>query len=144
MAAISESHATLQMFGDTLEPAEITALLGGEPTHSQKKGQEIRSPKTGQVRIVRQGSWRCRSAPQHPANLDVQVAGLLEGLTDDMEIWRGIAARFKLRLFCGLFLKAANEGLEVSPATLLALGQRGISLGLDVYGPLDEDKDVDG
>ena len=28
-----------------------------------------------------------------------------------------------------------NEGVEVSPKTLLAIGQRGIKLSLDIYGP---------
>jgi hypothetical protein len=31
-----------------------------------------------------------------------------------------------------------NVGVEISPRTLLALGERGISLDLDIYAPDDE------
>lgn len=34
-----------------------------------------------------------------------------------------------------------NEGVEISPATLLALGERGILLGIDLYGPDRESDD---
>jgi hypothetical protein len=37
--------------------------------------------------------------------------------------------------FCGLFLDEMNEGISLSPDTLAAIGSRGLSSGLDIYGP---------
>jgi hypothetical protein len=30
---------------------------------------------------------------------------------------------------------SGNEGVEISPETMVALGQRGIQLSIDIYGP---------
>jgi hypothetical protein len=79
--------------------------------------------------------WSLSSADQEPEDLDGQVEEILGKLTSDMETWQALARRYRLDLFCGLFMRAGNEGLTISPASLLALGQRGITLGLDVYGP---------
>lgn len=32
-------------------------------------------------------------------------------------------------------MAGGNEGVALSPATLLALGERGIRLGIDLYAP---------
>ncbi len=48
-----------------------------------------------------------------------------------------LASRFDIDLFCGWFMAGGNEGVELSPATLLALGERGIRLGIDLYAPDD-------
>lgn len=36
---------------------------------------------------------------------------------------------------------SANEGVQISSGTLLALGQRGIMLSVDIYGPNASDAD---
>jgi hypothetical protein len=40
-------------------------------------------------------------------------------------------------LFCGWFMRESNEGVEISAHTLGLLGERGIVLSLDIYGPDD-------
>lgn len=37
----------------------------------------------------------------------------------------------------------SNEGLDIAASTLARLGERGIKLGLDIYGP-EFDEDLDG
>jgi hypothetical protein len=56
-------------------------------------------------------------------------------VTGDIETWKALTSRFRVDLFCGLFMSGGNEGLAISPGVLFALGQRGIELALDVYGP---------
>ena len=57
------------------------------------------------------------------------------GTTDDLAVWRRLADRFRVDVFCGFFMRDANEGISVSPLTLKRLGERGIELGLDIYAP---------
>ncbi|MCL9861425.1 hypothetical protein MX031_22170, partial [Ralstonia solanacearum] len=59
-------------------------------------------------------------------------------LVDNPEIWRAIAQRYTVDLFCGLFMKHGNEGFSLSPASLLALGLRHVEIGFDLYGPDDD------
>ena len=73
--------------------------------------------------------------------LDGQIIEILGRLNKDPEVWASLAARFRMDLFCGLFMANSNEGLTLSPEALLALGTRHIELALCLY---DLIKPVDG
>ncbi len=62
---------------------------------------------------------------------------MLEGLTQDFDVWHSLAGRYKIDVFCGWFMKESNEGVDITSETLVALGQRGIALALDIYAPDD-------
>lgn len=134
MAHLQRAVASLRIAGDDLDPNQVSALLGTDPTHGQAKGQEI-PLKSGRTRIAQFGQWRLHATETEPENLDGQVAELLGKLTDDLAIWRNLGHRYKIDLFCGWFMGGTNEGVTVSATTLKALGERGIELGLDIYGP---------
>ena len=138
MAHISESRASLRIIGDLLDPEEITKLLGGSPTSAEKKGDMIIGRTTGKKREVRRGMWRLVASEKSPENLDGQVEEILNQLTKDIAVWGKLGSQFKMDLFCGIFMEAGNEGMTISSKTLLELGQRGIELGLDIYGPSKE------
>ena len=71
--------------------------------------------------------------------MDGQIEELLSQATPDLKIWQDLAKRYHIDLFCGLFLGCSNEGMTLSPQSLLALGERGIDLDLDIYSG-DEDR----
>jgi hypothetical protein len=140
MAHLQRSVVTLRIGGDDLVPEEITALLGVSPTDAVVKGQEIVGRKTGRVRIAKSGLWRLHAADREPEDMDGQIQEILSQMTADLAIWKSIASRFQIDLFCGLFLRVSNEGLTLSPESLYALGARGIEMGLDIYSGDDDDE----
>jgi len=84
------------------------------------------------VRIARTGSWRFSAARREPEDLEAQIFEILDQLTGDLAVWQSLA-RSRPDLFCGLFMGSSNDGVSLSPRVLLALGERGIELGLDIY-----------
>ncbi|MBV6865023.1 DUF4279 domain-containing protein [Xanthomonas euvesicatoria] len=134
MGALEYSVATLRFFGDDLVPDEISALLSGSPTASQHKGQERKS-KNGVVGIAKTGSWRLTATRREPEDLEAQIFEILDQLTQDLSMWAQLSSRYQPDLFCGIFMAKSNDGLALSAKAMLALGQRGISLGLDIYDP---------
>ena len=143
MAQLDNSAASLRIGGDDLDPAEITRLLGCEPSLAHTKGQELVGSATGRVRIARIGTWMLDATDQSPEDLDGQIAEVLGKLTGDLEVWRSIAAKYEMDFYCGLFMQKSNEGLTISPQSLAALGLRQIELGLDIYGG-DREDEADG
>jgi hypothetical protein len=137
MACIGKSAATLRISGDDLVPEDVSILLGSQPTTSYRKG-DVKSMRSGGELKRKTGSWSLQTADHEPENLDMQVAELLGGLTQNLDIWVALSQRFKLDLFCGLFMECTNEGLSLSPETLRQLGVRGIEIGLDIYAPIRE------
>jgi len=142
MACISRSAATLRIIGDDLVPDEITRLLGASPTHAQTKDDKIVGKKTGNVRIARFGMWRLQAPDCEPEDLDGQIRIIFDQLTDDLAVWKSFASQYKMDLFCGIFMECYNEGMELSPESLLVLGSRGIKIDLDVYGPTSDDEET--
>jgi hypothetical protein len=135
MPALEKSVVTLRISGDTLVPDEITQLLGATPTTAQAKGEEIVHPRTGARRTAKSGLWRLCAPDRAPEDMDAQIQELLGQLTSDLSIWQQIAATHHLDLFCGLFMGETNDGLVLSPESLVAVGQRRIELQLDIYAP---------
>ena len=138
MGVLDHSQATLRFFGDDLIPENLTALLGAAPTEACVKGQEIIGRSTGKVRVAKTGSWRLHADRREPEDLEAQIFELLDKLSGDMGVWASLS-RYKPDLFCGIFMGSRNDGLPLSAKALLALGQRGIAMDLDIYGFDDED-----
>lgn len=133
MGSLHRSVALLGFHGDDLDPAEITAHLGAEPTIAASKGGCWLTSSAG-GKVAATGAWRLEANDGARANLDDQIAGLFAPLSGDVAIWRALVARYRGRIFCGLFLASGNEGVTLQPATLAMIGQRGLVLDLDIYG----------
>jgi hypothetical protein len=132
MATISKTRASLRFSGDDLDPEELSAVLGAQPSSSGRKGDVVTGAKTGQKSTKKTGDWMLRAEPRVPGDLETQIKEVLSQLTDDPKIWRGLK-KYRPNLFVGLFMEEGNEGIEISAECLAMLGERGISLGLDIY-----------
>jgi hypothetical protein len=139
MTALNRTAASLRIFGEDLDPDEITNLLGKEPDDIERRGQVIRNPKSGTERTARRGRWSIQVKRRSPGDLDAQIAALLDGTTDDLSRWQRVTSAFDADIFCGLFLEEENEGLILAPTTLKNLGDRGLFLSLDIYAPARDD-----
>ena len=133
---MSRTRASLSFFGDNLDPDEISVLLGASPTSSARMGEAWVTPSDVESKsTARTGRWQREVAPRRPGDLDSQISELLSPLTPDIEVWRGLAAKFSARIFCGLFTEEGNEGFDLRPETLVMIASRGLRLGFDIYGP---------
>jgi hypothetical protein len=135
MPAISRAIATLRVIGSDLNPEEISSLLGGLPTRAHRKGDDLRKSPDAPVRSATAGLWAVEAQLATPSNVNRQIVDLLNGLTDDLLVWKRIATRYRLGVYCVWFMEEGNEGEEISAETLHMLSARGISLDFDIYTP---------
>lgn len=135
MAQVNRSRASLRIFGDDLIPDEVSQLLGGKPTEAYSKGDEIVSRGVVSAHVRKRGAWFRTAEVCSPENLDQQLQEIFSGLSGDPSIWKALHAKYSIDLFCGLFMETDNEGLSLSPQSLMVLGMRDIKIGFDIYGP---------
>lgn len=133
MAHLQRASASLRIAGDDLVPADITRLLKKEPTAAYARGDQFHTPLGGVV-TRRSGMWQLSAEDTEPEDLDKQVSELLSQTTSDLLVWHELSRRFRVDLFCGWFMGSSNEGVAISPSTMVALGSRRIVLSLDIYG----------
>jgi hypothetical protein len=110
MGPIQKYVAMLRISGDDLVPEEVSNLLACSPTRSHRKGETTVGPKTGIERTAKSGTWMLECADREPESLDHQIGELLDKLTADIEIWQALCDRYRVDLFCGLFMGSENEG----------------------------------
>lgn len=82
---------------------------------------------------ARRGIWIIEAEDTEPAAVEAQVAAQLNRTSQDLTVWKDVAARFKIDIFFGWFMKVGDEGLSLSPATLTALAARNIQLEISIY-----------
>jgi hypothetical protein len=133
MAQVYRSAAALRIFGDKLDPDEISRLLEGTPTDSFRKG-DIKPSKIHHI-VRKSGGWMLDAEDQEPGNLDVQIEEILGQLNQDLNIWAALSNEYKVDLFCDLFMEETYQGFEISAKNLKAIGERGIKLGICIYAP---------
>ena len=133
MAHVSRSKASLRIIGDSLNPQEISDLLGCEGSTMYSKGDVRVIKKTGREIMRKSGHWSLESIECEPENIDGQVVEILNKLNDDPSVWEQLASKYSIDLFCGIFMESSNEGMDISPKTLVELGKRGAVLALDIY-----------
>lgn len=128
---VDRSRVSLRvMGGDDLDPAEISRLLGCAPTRTTRR---LLNAANGQQRIKAGWSLAAEGGPDD--DLDSLVTATLAQVTDDLSVWQALHERYRLDLFCGLFLSTWNQGEELSPAVMGKLAARGLRIGFDIYAP---------
>jgi hypothetical protein len=134
MTLVAETTVALRFFGDDLDPEMLTTRLGKPPTTCARKGEVIKSEKTGRELAAKTGRWILDVERCEPGDLDKQIRDIFSGMTNDMMVWCDLAQSYHPDLFVGLFIHELNEGREVSAESLSLLADRGIFLGLNIYG----------
>lgn len=130
-AAVDVTSVTLRFFGDDLDPDAISSALGSEPTNARKKGDTIGPPDAATT--AQTGSWLLSSQPMSSTALDAQIDALFDRLTGDLAVWQRLCGEYTADLFCGLWSKEFHRGLELSPAVLARITERGLAVAFDVY-----------
>lgn len=130
MSAIARVRASLRVFGDALEPEEVSALLGHAPTRCHRKGDKC-GPNGASIEPT--GAWILDSRISEKAEVEDHVESILAALSGDPDEWASLTERFSASILCGIFLDQYNEGFELSPRLCKALAHRGLVIAFDIY-----------
>jgi hypothetical protein len=114
-------------------PAELTKLLGCEPTKAHQKGDVL--PDKRYHRVASTGSWLLNGTKPELTDIEEQIGALLSLVTQEIEVWRRLTGEFDADVFCGIFLEDCNRGFSLSPDITAKLSQRGLEIGFDIYSP---------
>jgi hypothetical protein len=138
MPTINRCQAALRIFGDDLVPEELSRVFDHFYTKGWTKGYEY-STSSGAVVVKKTGAWILEAEPSETGDFDSQISELLGHANASMDVWTSFASKFQIDIFCGWFMHESNEGIAVSPQTLLMLGERKIAFSVDIYAPLSEE-----
>ena len=121
---------SLRIFGDDLDPEGVSALLGGIPSRSHRKGDAL----DGDALPAPTGAWVLDTSLPDTAEIEEHVSELFGKLTSDLDEWGTLSARFAVDVRCELEVGDAGEGFDLSPRLAAALGERGVVLSFSMVG----------
>lgn len=129
---IDTGEFSLVITSDTLEPAEITGLLGIQPTDSHRRGDLNQAGKPFPF-----GRWRL-ATPRidfrtGPVFFQNSFDAFVRMLPDARDAWSRIAGEYQAQVFVHLWMKTWNREFEVSFFALSELVRRRLSLHVDIY-----------
>lgn len=133
MAAIARVRVSLRVFGDSLEPEEVSALLGRQPTRSHRKGDKTSQASATGASTEPTGAWILDSGLSEKAEIEDHVEALLSPVSNDCDEWASLTSRFSASILCSTFLDQYNEGFELSPRLARSLADRGLVIAFDIY-----------
>ncbi len=136
---VERARIWLRVFGDDVDPSQITNLLGRTAARACRKGDVILM-RSGNTRIARSGSWIVDFDPPPEMTVDEAISALLSTMTDDESIWRQITSDFKVDLVCDVFVRGANQGLEIPPAVVQQIAKRNLRFGIDIFPQADDEQ----
>lgn len=133
-----ESSVTLRIFGDDLDPEEVTDLLKCQPTEAYRKGYVITT--TIRPRTVKTGSWFLKIEKSERHNLEEQISELLDKVTVDLSVWKKLAERFDLSILCGTWLQGWNRDVFFGHELLKKLSERHLKITVAIYCDCDDEE----
>lgn len=131
MATIARVRVSLRVFGDALEPEEVSALLGREPTRCHRKGDPVGGDESSAVEPT--GAWILDSTLSEKAEIEDHIETLLSSVSNDTDEWEQLFSRFSASILCSAFLDQYNEGFELSPRIARSVSERGLVMAFDIY-----------
>lgn len=131
-----ECGVSLSIYGEDLEPDEITLLLGVVPTSSHRRG-DVRGPRGWPARM---GAWflECRGKPPNGPN--ELTKAVLDQVPGDPERWKSIKERFDIQMRYGVHLSGWNKGFDLSRELVARVAAIGATLSFDLYPGYGEDE----
>lgn len=131
---IDETHVTIGVHGDDLDPDEVTRILGCAPSRSHRRG----GPRPRNLPPWPRGAWLLSVEGKAPVGPEQLVSALLDRLPSDPAVWESLRSRFDVRLGFGLFQGVWNRGFGLSAQVLRRIAEMGLGLDFDIYADGEE------
>jgi hypothetical protein len=131
------SKASFCIYGDTLQPEEISRDIGIQATNSGLKGErQSRYPRANPLRT---SIWILDSPLDDHLPLQDHLEWLLGALEPKLDVVNGIAKRLDARLTCGYSSEHGQGGCTFDAVLLERIAKLGVPLVLNLYppGPID-------
>jgi hypothetical protein len=128
----AKTFASLRLYGDSLEPKEVSRLLQLDPDDSAPKG--LKTTVSGKSRTAPTGRWILRTEGRiESTNLEDHIEWLVDHLEKAGVSPIHIEGVTAADLFCFWDSATGHGGPKFSPELLNRLAKLQLSLGLDIY-----------
>jgi hypothetical protein len=128
----------LTVYGDDLDPDELSQFFGVTPSSSNRKGDPRR--REGQA-PYRSGAWIFSIDAESGERIDDLTRRLRTAIPQKPEAWAQVSSRHKVALSFRLLTHGWNNDFELSAETVAFAALLGASVYMDVYAEGSDESD---
>jgi hypothetical protein len=128
---VDASRVCLGIYGDALEPEELTRKLGLAPTHAHRIGDPIDSARVANA--YKTGAWILDLGDVDAQDPEDAILHLLQWLPTDGAIWQGLTSGLDVKIGLSLILREWNRGFSLSANTLERLASLRVRLDVELW-----------
>ena len=127
---VHDASVSLCIYGDELDPDEITQLLGQSPPRSHRRGDRLKPSGPS----FRTGAWiyqvESEVAPDAP---ELVLVHLLDRLPSDPAFWTQLGQRYDIRISICIGFEGWNKGFTLSTRNIQRVAALGTRMDFDLY-----------
>ncbi len=135
---VDETCVTLAVYGDALDPEEVSRRLGSAPTWAFRKG-ETRRQNGREGRPMKHRARFLTVEGVAPVGVDELTTQLLGRFSKDEQFWKELCRDYVVQIRVGIFTGGWNRGFDVRPETTKLVALTGATWGFDLYFDGEED-----
>lgn len=133
--SVDRTRLTLAIYGDHLDPADVTTKLGVQASSTHLKGERRRE----RYRPNPHSAWFLCIEGDAPRSLQDLIEELLQKLPPpNAAIWNELRSTYGVQLRIGIFMDAWNRGFVVSSEVLAKATHIANTFDFDIYASGDE------
>jgi hypothetical protein len=133
---VNEVGVTLAIYGEKLDPEEITRALGVAPTKAHRRGERTPKPWSEPARL---DAWFLSERGRDAEPSEAVIDRVLRQLPEDTAVWRELGARYDIQLRFGLHMVGWNQGMGISSEQVARIALMGAKMEFDIYAYGDDE-----
>ncbi len=133
---VDKTSVSLCLYGETLDPDDVTRRMGCAPTNSFRKGHRLSPPRS---KPLPHGGWFLTVDGRPPTGPNELVKLLLHRFPAQDEFWDGLRRDFRVVISFGIYMRAWNRGFALDADAMRLLARTGGAIDFDLYANLEDD-----
>jgi hypothetical protein len=132
---VDECGVCLAIYGEDLDPDELTRVLACRPTRSHRRGDK----KGERSRPAAMGAWILEFRGEPPDTPDVLTRKVVMSVPADRSLWDQLKKRFDIQIRYGIHMTGWNKGMSLPADIVSWISLLGASVEFDIYAYEEDD-----
>lgn len=138
--SVDKTSVCLAVYGEELNPDEISKILNCQPTKAHRRG--ARQDSNSKYAPYTKGAWLLNLKGFAPITAEELIIDLLSRVPTNSLLWQELSAIYDVQVRIGIHMKGWNKGFNLNSQTVQRISELGASMVFDIYAYGDEEDNV--
>ncbi|MBD2447943.1 DUF4279 domain-containing protein [Nostoc sp. FACHB-152] len=138
--SVDKTSVCLAVYGEELNPDEISKILSCQPTKAHHRG--VRQDSNSKYTPYKSGAWLLNVKRYAPITADELIIDLLSRVPTNSRLWQELSAIYDVQVRIGIHMKGWNKGFNLQGQTVQRISELGASMVFDIYAYGDEEDNI--